>query len=88
MSLEPFLPAIHTLVLIIWDDRDKILDVSCAPIPGKKLKNCRTVIMKEIGHIPILQRQQEAAALYLHFLRNTTHELSYSDSNRLLQKTE
>jgi pimeloyl-ACP methyl ester carboxylesterase len=88
LSLEPFLPAIHAPVLIIWGDTDKILDVSCVSILEKKLKNYQTVIMKEMGHVPILERPQETAISYLYFLKNTTYELSHSDSDSLLQKTE
>jgi len=74
LSLEPFLPAINAPVLIIWGDTDKILDVSCVSILEKKLKNYQTVIMKETGHIPILEKPQETATSYLHFLKNTTLE--------------
>jgi len=72
LSLEAFLPAINMPVLIIWGDTDKILDVSCVSILEKKLKNYQTVIMKETGHIPILEKPQETATSYLYFLKNTT----------------
>jgi pimeloyl-ACP methyl ester carboxylesterase len=71
LSLEAFLPAINVPVLIIWGDTDKILDVSCVSILEKKLKNYQTVIMKETGHIPILEKPQETATSYLYFLKNT-----------------
>jgi len=71
LSLEPFLPVIHAPVLIIWGDTDKILDVSCVSILEKKLKNYQTVIMKETGHVPILEKPQETATSYLYFLKNT-----------------
>ena len=74
LSLETFLPAIHAPVLIIWGDTDKILDVSCVSILEKKLENYHTVIMKEMGHVPILERPQETAMSYLYFLKNTTYE--------------
>jgi len=87
LSLELFLPDIHAPVLIIWGDTDKILDVSCVSILERKLKNSRTVIMKEMGHVPILERPQETATFYLDFLKNTADESSRSDSDRLLRKT-
>ena len=71
LSLEPFLPAINAPVLIIWGDTDKILDVSCVSILEKKVKNYQTVIMKETGHVPILEKPQETATSYLYFLKNT-----------------
>ncbi len=72
LSLEPFLPAIHAPVLIIWGDTDRILDVSCVSILEKDLKNYQTVIMKVTGHVPILEKPQETATAYLYFLKNTT----------------
>jgi abhydrolase domain-containing protein 6 len=72
LSLEPFLPAVNVPVLIIWGDKDKILDISSVSILEKKLKNYQTVIMKETGHVPILEKPQETATSYLYFLKNTT----------------
>ena len=37
----------------------------------KKLKNCRTVIMKETGHMPMLEKPKETASHYVGFLKGT-----------------
>jgi len=70
LALEPFLPQIQAPVLIIWGDHDRILDVSGAPILEQGLKNHQTLIMKDTGHIPMMERPEETAAAYKSFLKN------------------
>jgi pimeloyl-ACP methyl ester carboxylesterase len=61
---------IQAPVLIIWGDRDRILDVSGASVLDKGLKNHQTVIMKETGHVPMMEKPAETAAAYMSFLKN------------------
>lgn len=67
-SLEKNLEKIATPALVLWGDRDRILDVSGAYIFHKKIKNSQLVIMKDCGHIPMLERPKEAASHYRAFL--------------------
>jgi abhydrolase domain-containing protein 6 len=68
-SLEPVLPLIQAPVLIIWGDQDKMLDVGGVAFLEKGLKRHRTVIMKEMGHSPMLERPEETAKVYESFLK-------------------
>src|SRR5208337_2543477 len=68
-ALEPFLPMILAPVCIIWGDHDRILDVSGASILEKGLKNHQTVIMKDTGHVPMMEKPPETAAAYMNFLK-------------------
>ena len=68
-SLEKDLPQINSPVLILWGDKDKVIDVSSVPVFEKGLKNHMTVIIKDCGHVPILERVQETADAYLSFIR-------------------
>jgi abhydrolase domain-containing protein 6 len=70
LALEPFLPMIQAPVCIILGDRDRILDVSGVSILEKGLKNHRTVVMKETGHLPMMEKPAETAAEYMSFLKN------------------
>ncbi|MGO9555502.1 MAG: alpha/beta fold hydrolase [Syntrophobacteraceae bacterium] len=70
LALEPFLPMIQAPVCIIWGDQDRILDVSGVPILEKGLKNHQTVIMKDTGHMPMLEKPAETEAAYMSFLKN------------------
>lgn len=68
-SLEPVLPLIQAPVLILWGDQDRMVDVGGVAFLEKGLKRHRTVIMKEMGHSPMLERPEETAKVYESFLK-------------------
>ena len=68
-SLAPVLPLIQAPVLILWGEQDKMLDVGSVVFLEKNLKNCRTVIMKDTGHCPMIERPEETAKAYISFLK-------------------
>jgi abhydrolase domain-containing protein 6 len=70
LLLDPFLPLIQAPVLIIWGDTDNILDVSGVSILEKNLKTYKTVIMKDTGHAPMLEKSGETNKSYMDFLKN------------------
>ncbi|HON80149.1 MAG TPA: alpha/beta hydrolase [Spirochaetota bacterium] len=67
-TLEPRLGELSMPVLILWGDRDRLLDVSSASVFAAGIRNNTTAIMKECGHIPMVERPDEAAGIYLKFL--------------------
>jgi len=67
-NLEPDLSKIWARTLILWGDTDRVLDVSCAQVLEKGLPSSKTVIMKDCGHAPLMERPKEAAQHYLDFL--------------------
>ena len=67
-SLAPVLPLIQAPVLIIWGDQDKVLDVGGVAFLEKNLKNYRTVIIKDTGHCPMIERPEQTAKAYVTFL--------------------
>jgi len=69
VALEPDLPKIKARTLVLWGDHDRVLDVSCVQILEKGLPNCTVVIMQDCGHLPMIERPQEAAEHYLAFLK-------------------
>ncbi len=68
-ALEPDLPKIKARTLVLWGDKDRVLDISSVQVFEKGLPNCTTKIMKDCGHLPMIERPQEAAELYLGFLK-------------------
>ena len=68
-SLAPFLPMIQAPVFIIWGDQDKLLDVGGVAFLEKNLKDHRILIMKDIGHCPMIERPEETARAYTGFLK-------------------
>jgi abhydrolase domain-containing protein 6 len=68
--LEPYLPQIQAPVLIIWGDTDRILDVGGVAVLEKNLKNYKTVIMKDTGHIPMMESPKDTASHYMSYLKD------------------
>jgi abhydrolase domain-containing protein 6 len=69
LVLEPMLALIKSPVLILWGEEDRILDKSAVTVLQKGLPRSKVVIMKECGHVPILERPEETAKHYLDFLQ-------------------
>ena len=67
-SLAPALPLIQAPVLILWGDQDKMIDVGSVAFLEKNLKNYRTVVMKDTGHCPMIERPEGTAKAYRSFL--------------------
>nr|WP_174505320.1 alpha/beta hydrolase [Acinetobacter sp. Marseille-Q1620] len=60
-------------VLIAWGDKDKIINVEAAAELKSLLKNAQEpVILKGVGHMPILEQEQLLVKPYLDFLSKHT----------------
>ncbi len=69
VELEPNLGRIKARTLILWGDDDRILDMSAVKVFERGIADHETVIMKQCGHTPMLERPDEAAKHYLDFLQ-------------------
>ncbi len=67
-SVGPALSQIHTPVLIIWGDQDKLTDIAGIALLEKNLKNYKTIVMKDTGHVPPIEKPEETAKIYRNFL--------------------
>ncbi len=67
-DLEPLLDDVDIPVLIIWGEYDRILDVSAVDKMRPLMPQAKVVIMKDTGHLPMLERPAATAAHYLDFL--------------------
>jgi abhydrolase domain-containing protein 6 len=65
----PLLPEIKPPTLLIWGDKDRIIHVSAAQVYENKVPNIETVIMKDCGHVPMVERPKETAGHYISFLK-------------------
>ncbi|HPJ92944.1 MAG TPA: alpha/beta hydrolase [Deltaproteobacteria bacterium] len=67
-DIVPVLPKLDLPVLVIWGDKDRILHVSTTEVLGRCLPDVETIIMKDCGHMPMLERPKETAGHYVSFL--------------------
>jgi pimeloyl-ACP methyl ester carboxylesterase len=68
-ELQGKLNKITAPTLIVWGDSDKILHISSVQIFKKNIKNSQSAIIKECGHLPMLEKPQETASVYQDFLK-------------------
>jgi pimeloyl-ACP methyl ester carboxylesterase len=65
--LEKIATRITAPSLIVWGEKDQVLDVSGAHILHQVLKGSQLIVMPDVGHLPMLERPKQAAADYLSF---------------------
>lgn len=70
--LQDHLNELTMPVLVIWGDKDRIINVSCVGVLEKGLKNYTTHILKDCGHAPMMERPEETATYIKDFTR--THD--------------
>ena len=65
--LEDALRNCPTPTLILWGDQDRVTHVSGAAIVKSLMPNARAIVMKDIGHLPMLEAPELTAHYYLEF---------------------
>lgn len=70
---EPFplqrrLGRIKAPTLVLWGDTDRIIDISAVKVFRRGLRDERVVVMKDCGHVPMIERPEETARHYRAFL--------------------
>ena len=68
VPLEILLKNIQTKTLILWGDNDRVLHVSGAKILESAMPNAKIVIMKNVGHVPMVEKPEESANIFLKFM--------------------
>lgn len=56
--------------LIVWGEKDAVLDVSMADVFKQKLPQAEVVIYPGIGHVPMMESPQQTAATLTQFIAN------------------
>lgn len=69
VALEPELHRIRAPTLIIWGDNDRVLDVSSIEVMQSRIRQVESVVLKDCGHIPMLERPAETARHVRQFLQ-------------------
>ena len=65
--IEPKLNGVTTPTLLVWGEKDRLLSVKSVPVLQKLLPQAKVIIMKDIGHMPMVEDDAQAAADYLAF---------------------
>lgn len=68
IPLEPKLAKIQAPTLILWGEQDRALHVSSVEVMRPLLRKPTVVIMKDCGHLPMIERPAETAMHYQAFL--------------------
>ena len=66
-SVESRIAGLKTPTLIVWGDQDRVIHMLTAEILYKLLPKSRVIIMKGIGHLPMIESPEESAEDYLFF---------------------
>ena len=64
------LPQIKAPAMIVWGDQDRVLHVSSADLFKANLKQAELVILKECGHMPLMEKSRAWIGRYLAFVAN------------------
>ncbi len=67
-QLEAVMARIRAKTLILWGDSDRVLSVSSAKVFQKGIEKSKVVILKDCGHMPMLEKPEETARHYLEFI--------------------
>ncbi|MBU1170709.1 MAG: alpha/beta fold hydrolase [Proteobacteria bacterium] len=66
-SIDTLLTGSTIPTLVLWGDHDRCLHVSGAGVLCEKMANATCVIMESAGHLPMIERPEEAAEAFLAF---------------------
>ena len=66
-SVEKRIAGLKIPALIVWGDEDRAISVETAPILHKLLPDSQVIIMKGIGHLPMVEAPGATARAYLKF---------------------
>ncbi|MBK7001309.1 MAG: alpha/beta hydrolase [Rhodoferax sp.] len=72
LDLVPHLPKITAPTLLLWGERDQVLDSSAIPVFQRHLTASKTTVsvIPQVGHLPMLEQPGETAKRHLMFLGN------------------
>lgn len=66
--LQEELKQIKAPTLIVWGDDDKLIHASAADLFRNSIQNSEVLIMKQTGHMPLLENVRQCGAAYLAFI--------------------
>jgi len=67
-QLETTMRKIRAKTLILWGDNDRVLSVSSAQVFRNGIEKSKVIILRDCGHMPMIERPEETAHHYLEFI--------------------
>jgi pimeloyl-ACP methyl ester carboxylesterase len=58
---------LKTPTLIVWGDKDRVINPATAEILHKMMPRSEVIIMSGIGHVPMIEQPRKSAEDYLKF---------------------
>ncbi len=68
--LEVRFSDIKAKTLIVWGDTDRVFPVSSARIIEGGIKGAKLLIIKNCGHLPMVEKPEESSGAYLEFIQS------------------
>lgn len=66
-SVEDRISGLSTPALIVWGEKDRVLNAASAEILHKLMPHSQVILMPDIGHVPMLEAPRQSAEDYLRF---------------------
>ena len=66
-SIETRIAGLNTKALIVWGEKDRAINVATADILHKLLPNSQVIILRGVGHLPMLELPRKSAEDYFAF---------------------
>ncbi|VFU17887.1 Lipase 3 [anaerobic digester metagenome] len=73
-DVVPYLGSLQMRVFLIWGDKDRVLHVSSVSVYQRHIPQVETVILKDCGHVPMLELPKITAGHYTGFLEKCSQE--------------
>jgi abhydrolase domain-containing protein 6 len=67
VPLEILLKDNQIKTLILWGDKDRVLHMSAAKKLESVMPNAKSVIMKDVGHVPMVEKPEDSADIFFTF---------------------
>lgn len=68
--VQSSLPQIKQPTLVLWGEKDNVIDVSSTKVFKAGMPHAKVVIMPNVGHAPMIEKPAESAKIYGDFLHS------------------
>jgi len=70
--LRKHLKNITSPALVIFGEKDRFVDVTCIDVFKKEIRNVKTYIMKDAGHVTYMDKPEETNSIIMNFIKENS----------------